>query len=65
MKKITDKERLDWLEEGNEVIVLIAQNKKGISFTTNFSQQDWTEFESVRDAIDFAIQNGKIWKRKS
>jgi hypothetical protein len=62
---ITDKERLDWLQEGNEVIVLIAENKKGISFTTNFSQQDWTEFESVRDAIDFAIQNGKIWKRKS
>jgi hypothetical protein len=55
MKKITDKQRLDWLQEGHEVVALVSKDGKGVVYTTNFVEQDWSEFESVRDAIDFGI----------
>ena len=57
--KITDKQRLDWLQEGNEVIALRSKDGKGVVFTSNFVEQDWSEFESVRDAIDFGIKHNK------
>jgi hypothetical protein len=60
MKKITDKQRLDWLQEGHEVVALISKDGKGTVYTTNFVEQDWSEFKSVRDAIDFGIKYNKI-----
>jgi hypothetical protein len=60
MKKITDKQRLDWLQEGHEVVALVSKDGKGTVYTTNFVEQDWSEFESVRDAIDFGIKYNKI-----
>jgi hypothetical protein len=59
MKKITDKQRLDWLQEGHEVVALVSKDGKGTVYTTNFVEQDWSEFESVRDAIDFGINYNK------
>lgn len=57
MKKITDKQRLDWLQKGYEVIPIVSHDGKKIVFATNFVEQEWKEFDSVRDAIDFAIKN--------
>jgi hypothetical protein len=59
MKKITDKQRLDWLQEGYEVVALVSKDGKSTVFTSNFVEQDWSEFESVRDAIDFGINYNK------
>ena len=59
MKKITDKERLDWLQQGHEVVALVSKDGKDTVYTTNFVEQDWAEFESVRDAIDFGINYNK------
>jgi len=56
---ITDKQRLDWLQEGHEVVALVSKDGKGTVYTTNFVEQDWAEFESVRDAIDFGINYNK------
>jgi hypothetical protein len=62
MKKITDKQRLDWLQQGHEVVALVSKDGKGIVYTSNFVEQDWSEFESVRDAIDFGIKSVTILK---
>jgi len=59
MAKITDKQRLDWLQEGHEVVALVSMDGKGVVFTANFVEQGWSEFESVRDAIDFGINHNK------
>jgi len=56
---ITDKQRLDWLQQGHEIVALISKDGKGTVYTSNFVEQDWAEFESVRDAIDFGINYNK------
>jgi hypothetical protein len=63
--KITDKLRIDWLEEGHECIPLISRDGKGaVVFTCNFSDQDWSEWSTVREAIDSQIKKTK-WRPKN
>ena len=64
IKKITDKARLDWLQKGHEVIALVSSSGSGMVFCSNFSDQEWKEFKSVREAIDFAINSSTIKKNK-
>lgn len=63
--KITDKLRIDWLEEGNECVALVSRDVKGaVVFTCNFSDQDWSEWTTVREAIDSQIAKTK-WRPKN
>lgn len=57
-KPITDKQRLDWLQEGHCVIGL-SKADKSVVFSADFHEQDWSEFPNVRDAIDFAMNKTK------
>ena len=56
---ITDKKRIDWLQSGRGVTALSKAGGK-IVFSANFEDQDWDEFEDVREAIDSAMQREDI-----
>ncbi len=53
---ITDKDRMDWLEDGNGLCALVSTKfPRGIAFTANFERQDWDEAATAREAIDIAM----------
>lgn len=54
MFPITDKKRLDWLQDGHGVVSLSKPGGKPV-FTANFEEQDWDEHTDVREAIDAAM----------
>jgi len=58
---ITDTDRINWIEEGHCVMCL--SSKEGTSkdtprfiFTADFENQEWGEFPTAREAIDFVIK---------
>lgn len=66
MRKITDAERMDWLQEKKLPVEIFcrAKSKKEIAFTFRINCGE--EFESIREAIDEEIRSfnrrGKIMK---
>ena len=64
LKTITDKEMLDWIQQGGHGVVCLVNSraKSGRTFCANFHEQDWDEHEDVREAISIVMQREYVIK---